>query len=145
VTAALQALRGRSERRAGGRTVTCCGPEEGDPADWPVLADPLGVPLLGPPGWALPCAGRLLELPPARLDWVHLLLAEETAAAARTGPPPEVWLHHADAVDPEWLHLLPGHPVARLPVTRPEPLRAVRLPELPGPGVLALTLVPGDE
>jgi hypothetical protein len=92
----------------------------------------------------VPCAGQLLDLPPGRYDWVRLELAEETAVACRPDPP-EVWLHYEDAVDPEWLHVPPGATATRVGVARPSVLRSVRLPSLPGAGVLALTLVPADE
>jgi hypothetical protein len=90
------------------------------------------------------CEGQLIELPPGRYDWLYLTLDEQTAAAARVDLP-EVWLHYADAVDPEWLYLPPDGTTTRIPVARSSQLLRLRLPRLPGRGVLSLTTAPAVE
>ncbi|TDV43183.1 hypothetical protein [Actinophytocola oryzae] len=89
----------------------------------------------------LPCQGQLLDVALGTYAWIHLLVS----GPARDEGSLEVWLHHVDAVEPEWLH--PGGPdhvptVVRVPVSRPEPLTAVRLPESTDLRVHSVTLVP---
>jgi hypothetical protein len=88
-------------------------------------------------------------MPPGRWDWLHLLLADANgsrspelpAARDTTDDSLELWLHYrSGAVDPEWLHRAPDGATARVPVTRPEPLAAVRLPDRQELRLVAVTL-----
>ncbi|GGL99387.1 hypothetical protein [Micromonospora yangpuensis] len=86
---------------------------------------------------AVPLAGQLMSLPPGRYDWLYLRIDQ-------TAPQPgaeTVWLHYADAVDPETLPLPAGRGTHRVPVTRRAVLTGVRLPDVPTARILAATLV----
>jgi hypothetical protein len=79
---------------------------------------------------SIECRGDLVPLPPGHRDW--LLLSFGSADQARAADGAEVLLHYRDAVDPEWIYPEPGRTWARIPVTRPEELTAIRLPDRPG-------------
>jgi hypothetical protein len=105
-------------------------------ADAVVAGTPFWLPAPSPPMWGVPCQGQLVATPPGRWEWLHLLLAEDAI-----GGELELWLHYrSGAVDPEWLHRAPDGATARVPVTRPEPLAAVRLPDRPELRLVAVTL-----
>ncbi|HEX5120918.1 MAG TPA: hypothetical protein VFW65_37520 [Pseudonocardiaceae bacterium] len=94
------------------------------------------------PSAGLVCAGQFVTLPGAVRDWVYLLVSTDTAATH------EIWLHYRDAVDPEWLRVragVDGPQVVRLPLTRPEPPVALRLPEAAGLRLHAVTLLAPTE
>jgi hypothetical protein len=100
---------------------------------------PAGTTLIAAAEPGLPCAGQLLDVPPGTYAWIHLLVSGMDSDAGSL----EVWLHHRDFVEPEWLHL--GGPeqvptIVRVPVSRSEPLTAVRLPESADLRVHAVTL-----
>jgi hypothetical protein len=84
----------------------------------------------------LRCTGQLVAAPSGRYDWIYVRL---DGVEANGDLEEVVWLHYETAVDPEWLRAAPGATVARLPVTRPERLLWLRLPERPDLRVLALT------
>jgi hypothetical protein len=95
------------------------------------------APVRPPADPAFRCHGQLVGITAGHYDWIYLWLSEPLGEDA------EVWLHYQDAADPEWLRIVDRyHPcAARIPVTRPDQLTAIRLPELAGAGVLAATLV----
>jgi hypothetical protein len=130
-----------------------------------------GVPFRFPPTGdgelnTVVCRGQLLRLPPAHVDWLHLLAASERRTEDT------VHVHYADgAVDPEWIrvsdfwpaaphfgevlafrcpvmhyprHVQPGVEgqiwMTRVPVVRRTPLAALRLPRNVAIHVFALTL-----
>lgn len=74
----------------------------------------------------LTCAGQTLTVPPGRYDWLWLTVSSSVALTATA------WLTYAGGLDPEPLAVPagPGRTV-RLPVTRRDDLRAVRLPDEP--------------
>lgn len=81
-------------------------------------------------GRRIECRGDLVPLPPGHRDWLRLSFDGAEQAGAAEGA--EVLLHYRDAVDPEWIHPVPGQNWARIPVTRPEEPVAIRLPDRPG-------------
>jgi hypothetical protein len=124
----------------------------------------------GGPGRAdnLRCSGQLLTVPPGRYDWIYALAAAERRTEDRVdlhyanGAVDAEWLRVSDfwPQTPAWF----GEPLAyrctrmhyprhvetrmgpaiwrpRIPVTRPQELRALRLPDNPAMHVFALTLV----
>lgn len=88
----------------------------------------------GPAGRSgLVCAGQLLSLPATAHDWIYLLMSADEPVTH------EVWLHYRDAIDPEWLRV--GPRVVRLPLTRPDPPTALRLPDAPDVRLHAVTVL----
>ncbi len=141
------ALTAVARTRTAGRGYVMCSVANADSSDgqrW-YPAGPAGpsVPMWVPDSrqrdQGLACDGQLLAVPPGRYEWIYLLVSNH-----HTGTP-EIWLHHQDVVDPEWLYLggraMADAQLARVPVIRPEPLMAVRLPEAPRLRVHAVTLV----
>jgi hypothetical protein len=105
-----------------------------------VLTQAPGRPAADP---AFRCRGQLVGITAGRYDWIYLWLSEPLGDDADGAGDAEVWLHYQDAADPEWLRTVDRENpcVARIPVTRPDQLTAIRLPALAGAGVLAATLV----
>lgn len=131
IGAALTAV---AERRSAGAVHTICalpaGGAAGEPRTYPTGGAGPEVPMWVTGSSGVPCHGQLFDVVPGASTWLYLLVSGTAT------DPLEVWLHYRDAVEPEWLHLgdRPGTPdrgptVVRVPVPRPEPLVAVRLPE----------------
>lgn len=131
-----------------------------------VAGIPFDFPAGGPGGDNIRCAGQLVALPPGRYDWVHLLAAAERraedavalhftdgdvdfetlrvsdfwAAPARFGEHPAFAspvMHYPHHVQPR-LDARLWH--QRVPVTRDQPLSALRLPRNVALHVFAVTL-----
>lgn len=131
-----------------------------------VAGVPFDFPVRGAGGDNIRCDGQLVELPPGRWDWLHLLAAAERraedtvalhfesgdvdfealrvsdfwAAPARFGEERAFGssvMHYPHHVQPRLSALIWGQ---RVPVTRQQPLAALRLPRNVAIHVFALTL-----
>lgn len=89
----------------------------------------------------VPAQGQLIPVTPGRYDWIRLWF-DPRPAPGEQWPAETIWLHYADAVDPEWLHWPPGSGPCRLPVPRHTDLVGFRLPARPGLRLLRFRLVP---
>jgi hypothetical protein len=95
---------------------------------------------------ALPDAarGQLIELPPGEYDWLVLRFAPQPSTEDEVEVEDVVWLHYADAADPEWLRRPAGVDECRIPVPRHAPLVGIRLPDRPALRVLRISPVPAS-
>lgn len=111
-----------------------------------VVAD--GVVPAGPVRTPVRANGQLVAVEPGEYDWIAVRFVGDASVRGGVGPgdagplgelEETVWLHYADAVDPEWLRKPAGASTARIPVARHARLLAVRLPDRPS---LSLELTP---
>jgi hypothetical protein len=84
-----------------------------------------------------PVPGQLVSLPPGEYDWIEVRFDDSSSHEVEA----VVWLHYADAADPEWLRRQAGAGTCRIPVPRHATLVALRLPDDPALRPAELRLV----